>query len=44
MKPTIKALTVAGIYMVWNGEGWSIETPPADDDPVGELLDLLYGR
>lgn len=43
MEPTIKALTVDGIYMVWNGEGWIICEPPSGDI-VGELLDLVMGR
>ena len=44
MKPTIKALTVAGIYMVWDGAGWAICEPPPEGDIVGELLDLAVGR
>ena len=44
MQPTIKALEINGIYMVWNGKGWTIYEPPPEGDIVGELLDLTIGR
>lgn len=44
MEPTIKAIKVDGIYMVWDGAGWIICEEPPQGDIVGELLDLLYGR
>ena len=44
MEPTIKAMTVEGIYMVWNGAGWIICDAPPEGDIMGELLDMVIGR